>query len=86
MAGLSTMEMSRTQVAQELEATRATLVAQGRDLEATQVEKAIEDISKGQDSQAGKTLMATLYGLESGKKKEPTSGGQEPRAEEKEGR
>lgn len=77
MAGLSTMEMSRTQVAQELEATRATLVAQGRDLEATQVEKAIDDVAKGQDSQAGKTLMATLYGLESGKRKKTEEEGRE---------
>jgi hypothetical protein len=69
MVGLSSMELSRTQVAQELEATKAALLAQGKDLEATQVEQAIRSVSEGQDSQAGKALMATLYGLESGKTK-----------------
>ena len=75
MAGLSTMELSRTQVAQELEATRTALVAQGRNLEATQVDQAIQSMAKGADSEAGKTLMATLYGLESGKKREAEAAG-----------
>jgi hypothetical protein len=86
MLGLSTMELSRTQVAQELETTRAVLLAQGRDMEATQVEKAMESVSKGADSQAGKALMATLYGLDSGKKKsEPELEGEKPGGEPKEG-
>jgi len=85
MAGLSSMELSRTQVAEELAATKFTLLAQGRDLEATQVEEAIQNISKGADSEAGKALMATLYGLESGKQRKGAES-QKPGDKPKEGK
>lgn len=68
MMGMRTQQISPVTAVLELEKTRALLIAQGRREEAQEVTQAIESLRQGQVNAAEKTLIGTLYDLDTGKK------------------